>query len=160
MDRLDLIINNEKYKKCVSEIGECEKDRVFCHHDMAHFLDVARIAYILKLEEDIEVSRELIYAAGLLHDIGRHLQYRDGIPHEKASALIAEGILRDCGFDVSESEMILDAIKSHRDKKSAGRSDLTGIIYRADKMSRSCFACRAEGECNWSAEKKNLSIKL
>ncbi len=29
---------------------EAEKERIFCHHDMNHFLDVARLMYIFSME--------------------------------------------------------------------------------------------------------------
>ena len=143
MDRLNKIINHPVYRDCVKQIRKCEQKRIFCHHDMGHFLDVARLAYIISLEENIAADKELIYAAALLHDIGRHCQYKDGTPHEIASADIAVDILKDCGFDASEMDLIIEAIRQHRNKESAGRQDLTGIIYRADMLSRSCFGCAA-----------------
>ena len=35
---------------------------------------------------------------------------------------------------------------------------LEEIIYKADKLSRQCFNCKAEKECYWSSEKKNFKI--
>ena len=77
----------------MEQIRVLEQDRIFCRHDTTHFLDVARIAYIENLENGLGLAKEEIYAAALLHDIGRHLQYTRGIPHEQASAMEAEGIL-------------------------------------------------------------------
>ena len=57
-------------------------------------MDVARIAYILSADRAYAVSKEIIYAAALLHDIGKWKQYEDGTPHEKASADLAEQILQ------------------------------------------------------------------
>ena len=74
---------------------------------------MARIAYIENLENGLGLAKEEIYAAALLHDIGRHLQYTKGIPHEQASAMEAEGILKDCGFAKEERERILGAILQH-----------------------------------------------
>lgn len=54
---------------------------------------------------------------------------------------------------------IVYAIENHRNKEMLKRDDLAGILYRADKMSRCCFGCRAEKECNWSTEKKNMEIQ-
>ena len=98
MDRVDRIIKHNIFTENLHKNMDAEKDRQFCRHDMAHFLDVARIGKIINLEERLGVADEMIYAAGLLHDIGRHLQYSRGVPHEQASAEIAPGILRDCGF--------------------------------------------------------------
>ena len=33
------------------------------------------------------------------------------------------------------------------------------LLYRADKASRMCLFCTAEPECNWSREKKNMTIR-
>ena len=59
--------------------------RIFCGHDMAHFLDVARLAYLFNLEENLKLEKEEIYTAALLHDVGRFVQYEDGTPHQLAS---------------------------------------------------------------------------
>ena len=39
-------------------------------------------------------------------------------------------------------------------------SGLRRVLYRADKASRTCFACPAEKACDWSAEKKNMELKI
>ncbi|MDO5538512.1 MAG: HD domain-containing protein [Eubacteriales bacterium] len=160
MDRINRILYHEIYRECYGKNVECEKERIFCHHDMGHFLDVARLALIINLQEQMGISQELIYGAALLHDIGRFRQYLEGIPHEIASAEIAPDILRDCGFDDTETREITDAIRQHRNPDIKGERSLSGVIYRGDKMSRSCFACPAEKMCNWKKEKKNLQIKL
>lgn len=160
MERVNRILNHTKYQEYLNRIRECEKDRIFCHHDMVHFLDVARIAYLMDLTENLNIGKERIYTAALLHDIGRFVQYEKGIPHEIASAELAPEILRDCGYSEEEIPEIIDAIKSHRNKFIKDEQSLRGIIYRADKLSRSCFGCAAEKECDWSKEKKNLQIYL
>lgn len=141
------------------ENEKAEENRPFCRHDMTHFMDVARIGWILNLEENCGIPRDWIYGAALLHDIGRHDQYADGTPHEKASARRAPGILRECGFSEEEIRMVVEAIAAHRDEKKAKECSLGGILYRADKLSRPCFACKAEKDCNWKAGKKNLEWK-
>ena len=159
MDRINRILANEKYKMHLEKINVAEKTRLFCCHNMSHFLDVARIAMQLSLEERLEISKEYIYATALLHDIGRHVQYADGTPHEKASVVLAPEILAECGFDEEEQQMILEAIGNHRNKRIAMEQNLSGIIYRADKLSRPCFSCKVEKECDWSKSKKNLLLE-
>lgn len=159
MDRIDRILNHNLFKEHLSKNMAAEAERCFCRHDMAHFLDVARIGMILNLKERQEIDEEVVYAAGLLHDIGKHLQYSRGIPHEQASAEIAPAILRDCGFDENDTDVIAKAILSHRDDDSAFAEGLTGILYRADKASRPCFSCGMEQECNWKDGKKNCRIR-
>ena len=51
------------------------------------------------------------------------------------------------------------AIGAHRDWEAARRSPLGSILYRADKLSRPCFACQAEPECDWVTDKKNLHVR-
>lgn len=114
---------------------------------------------IIALEEGLKINREWIYAAALLHDCGKHEQYENGIPHEQASARIAPEILKACGFNDEETGVIVTAISRHRDPEAAKEKNLNGILYRADKASRACFACDAEKDCNWKDGKKNLTIK-
>lgn len=176
MERVNRILRNPIYRKALQKNKEAEKERRYCHHDMAHFLDVARIAMLLAAKEQITAAKEqllpiseekelhafedLVYAAALVHDIGRYRQYEDGTPHEEASAALAADILLDSGFDEKETYVIIDAVRSHRDAGIAEEKSLRGLLYRADKLSRACFACPAQGDCNWSAEKKNMRLVL
>jgi putative nucleotidyltransferase with HDIG domain len=156
MERLNCIWNHPEYQSCLGKIQEREAEREFCRHTPEHFLDVARLTYLLALEAGVPVEKELIYAAGLLHDIGRHLQYDSGISHEQASVQIAGGILKDCGFDEKERSEILRLIGSHRTQQDG--NDLAALFYLADKLSRNCFTCPVQEACNWPKEKKNLKI--
>lgn len=159
MERVNRILQHHTYKACLRQIYELEAGRDFCGHDMAHLLDVARLAYIFNLEENLQIEKERIYAAALLHDIGRHIQYLEGTPHQESGVPIAEQILKDCGFSKEEREEILEAISRHRDISVKKEPTLAGILYRGDKASRGCFGCRAEKACRWSDEKKNLFLK-
>ena len=160
MQRVNSICSHPLWKSCVSKIRDLEKERIFCCHDTSHFLDVARIAWIENLEKRLAISREMIYAAAMLHDIGRHLQYMQGVPHDEGSVSIASDILKDSGFDEKEQTEILSAIRMHRNPDAASRDDLAGIIYRADKKSRICAFCSASDKCNWSESKKNMKITV
>ena len=95
MDRVNKILNNEKYKDYLKKNNFYEKNREFCKHDMEHFLAVARISYILCLEKGLNVNKDIIYAVGLLHDIGRWLQYEKNIQHKISSVNISEEILKE-----------------------------------------------------------------
>lgn len=158
MNRVNLILENSKYQEYIDKIKQAEEDRIFCLHNMSHFMDVARIAYSINLEEGLGLSKEWIYATALLHDIGRFKQYEEGTPHELASAELAPEILAETGFEEQEQEEILKAIREHRNKEIAKEKSLAGIIYRADKLSRPCFACEAEKQCDWKKSKKNMKI--
>lgn len=162
MERITKIYEHPVYRKELQFLLEAEKDRQFCRHDMQHFLDVARIGRILCLERKQNISEEMIYAAALLHDIGRGMQYREGVHHDEASVLLAECILPKCGFGTAEIKEICDAIAGHS-MSSGGierRTDLGQILEEADHASRCCFACDAESDCYWPKEKKNLKIRM
>ncbi len=159
MRRIDKILKHATFTACMEKNREWEKDRVFCRHDMGHFLSVARIAHLLNLKKKLKQKKEVVYAAALLHDIGRFRQYEAQIPHEQASAALAPGILKDCGFGDKETEMIVDAIRSHRNEKIRKEKSLRGILYQADKLSRDCFFCPVEKDCNWKHDKKNMRIR-
>lgn len=157
-DRIQQILHNETYRGHLARIEECEADRVFCHHDMVHFLDVARIAIILNGKEGYDLNEELIYAMALLHDIGRWKQYETGEDHALVSSILAPEILVRCGFSEEEVKQVVSAIASHRQKEAAGQKNLNGLLYRADKMSRPCFFCEQETNCNWKGDKKNKNL--
>lgn len=157
MKKIDKIISNKIFREHLRGIEFYEKDRKYCSHGFGHLLDVARICYIVSLERGLEFDKEIIYAAALLHDIGRFEQYSEKIPHDKASGKIAEIILNQCGFGEDEIKVIIEAIESHREKQN-DETALNYILYNADKLSRMCCLCEAEQSCYWSDEKKNFSI--
>lgn len=70
MERINQICSHPVWKKYMLEIDNLEKNRVYCKHGIEHLLDVARIAYIKKLESGYKIEKEVIYAAALLHDLG------------------------------------------------------------------------------------------
>lgn len=158
MERIDKILKHDLFIENLEKNETAEADRRFCRHNMVHFLDVARIGWIINLEEELNLPRDMVYAAALLHDIGRHRQYAEGVPHEEASAEIAPVILQECGFRPEETDIITDAILQHRNAETASERNLKGLLYRADKASRACFACAAERDCNWKNGRKNLKI--
>lgn len=159
MERIDRILNHDLFLYHLKENEAAEAQRCFCRHNMIHFLDVARIGEIINLEEGLGIDREWIYAAALLHDMGKHVQYEEGTPHEAVSARIAPQVLMECGFDDRETDVIADAIRSHRDLSVREERNLRGVLYRADKASRPCFSCGMQQECDWKGDKKNLRIK-
>lgn len=159
MLQIEQILKHNLFLDCLKKNNLAEQNRKFCHHGLEHLLDVARIGWILNLEEQTGISKEVIYGAALLHDLGRFMQYRDGTPHEVAGREIAVQILRDCDYTEDEKKMILEAVSSHRDSSCKNEKNLNGILYRADKLSRPCFGCDMEKECNWKGDKKNLILQ-
>ena len=158
MKRIQAVYSHPLYQEQFSLLTDVEKDRIFCRHTMEHFLDVARLMYLYNLEEHAGLDKELIYAAALLHDIGRYEQIAHGTPHDIASAQMAQLILAETGFADTEIHQIQDAILHHRGNEATGATPLALYLYRADKQSRNCFCCTASLECNWPESKKNLEI--
>lgn len=85
MDRFNCILNDTEYIYYLKRNKKFEKDRKFCKHNLKHFLDVARIAQLINLEESLGFNKEIIYTTAILHDIGKSLQYENGTPHEISS---------------------------------------------------------------------------
>lgn len=173
MERIDAILEDPQYKNVIAEIKKLEKDRIYCKHDMDHLLNTARIAYIINLEEELNIPKEYIYATALLHDTGRYDEYVNGIEHDIAGGIFAVKILTKNGFRKDEIAIIKQAILEHREKNNDIlingvleqnkdldiQVNLSYAIRKADILSRPCFGCNAENTCKWSAEKKNFSIK-
>ena len=151
------IFASTRYKSTISRIENHEETRIFCRHNMAHFLDVARIATILCQLENVEMPIDVIYPTALLHDIGRLEEIEKGTPHEIASVALAKDFLAITDFSEEEKASILDAIANHRNKNTTG---FNRLFYMADKASRPCYACPAESQCHWDQHKKNLTILL
>ena len=154
MERFQKIVCHETYKQTYEKLQELEKDREFCGHDMEHFLSVARISYLMVLEKNLDIPKDIINATAFLHDMGRADQYEKGISHDEAGAILAEEILKDCGYTAAERKIMVDTILKHRDVEEKEDS-FAAIFYRADKLSRDCIHCKARQECYWPQEKKN-----
>ena len=152
MQRCNKIYNHPLYKERTQIISKNEQTRIFCPHNLAHALDVARIGYIIILEGGYDIEKELFYGAALLHDAGRY----SNKPHNESGSELAKKILPECGFTVEETELISNAILGHRTNSQA--DIFSKILYDADKRSRICFECEAQKECYWDNEKQNHDI--
>ena len=91
MERIDAIVRDPLFQSSIARISNFEQDREFCKHTLQHFVDVARITYILMLESGQfhqfikeaglsgpAAAKEVIYAAGILHDVARWQEYEAG----------------------------------------------------------------------------------
>ncbi|MDD6328574.1 MAG: HD domain-containing protein [Eubacteriales bacterium] len=161
MERLNQILQHTLFRKSMEEIQKAELKREYCLHGLEHSLDVARISYIINLEEQLNIPKDIIYGMALLHDIGRSKEYLQGQSHHVAGASLAGQILLDCGYLQTETDMICRAITCHKSELiNTEQNVLCSLLYRADKLSRNCFNCKAYNTCYWAETKKNKTIMV
>ncbi len=156
-DRVTSIICHPVFVERLNIIEKKEKDRIFCKHGLEHLTDVARIAMIINLSDDLGFERDVVCAAAYLHDIGRSEEGN----HEENGVKISESILAECGYNRQEVNIIADAILKHRQENKGfenDKGDITSLIAKADKLSRNCFSCSARNECYWDEKMKNKRI--
>lgn len=185
MKYTEKILEHPGFQCIQKEITEWERERIYCHHEMSHALDVCRMAWILYLElcaehqwEEIrtEEIKDRIYVTGLLHDIGRAAQYETGEHHSSAGEKIAEQILTEIDFPREWKNDVLDTITAHHGRNNRGSQkggvgflaeQVTGLetaelitycIQRADHLSRNCFCCEAAETCKWKEEERNQTV--
>lgn len=158
MQRIQAILSHPLFCESLHKIQELERDRIYCKHGLPHLLDVARIASLMAADRQLDLPRDVIYAAALLHDIGRLQQYLTGEDHAAAGMRTAQEILRDTAFSASEQRAILQAVSKHRRGDTA--QVLGRILCEADDASRMCFACAAQDTCYWPEHRKNNTILL
>lgn len=165
MPRVQAILAHARFQGELGRLARAESDRAFCRHGMAHLLDTARIAWMVNLERGLGLDREVVYAAALLHDVGKAEQYAGGRPHDIGGAELADEILlslpEDRAFSDEERLQIVGAIRGHR-RPREGAEVLEQLLYQADKASRACFACPDDVRCScsWAEAKKNLDLRI
>ncbi len=180
------LLEETEYLQWVEELEQAEAERIFCRHGLSHSLDVARIGWILTLERGQagtgkpgEALKEKIYLTALLHDLGRLSEAKQGTPHHRAGAALAEQLLARIQYPKEDRQEILAAISDHRGAgkstaadrewgeqgpsrdtghRSIQKDELIHLIKEADNRSRNCFFCSAAAQCNWSKDRRNQGI--
>ena len=170
MEYVDKVLRHPEYIRIQKKITSLEKDRIYCHHEIEHALDVARMAWIYCLEDwckkgivpkHMEEKKELLYVCALLHDIGRASQYEAGIHHSLAGKEIAGKILADIDYPQDKRDVVLRIIAGHHtgsEKPEGECSPLESYICRADHDSRLCFWCAGADTCKWKEEERNRTL--
>ena len=64
MERVNRILSNPVFLDNLRKNEGAEEGRIFCHHNMEHFLDVARIAMLLNFQEGLGIAQDTVYTAG------------------------------------------------------------------------------------------------
>lgn len=145
------MLSSSLYQEYLGKLNEDEKDRFFCRHGFMHCLEVARLCWIFILENGLDYARDVVYAAALLHDLGRcetESVEAGKACHAAHSARLAGPILAEAGYSPHERKLITDAIAGHRKKEDeVFASELSRFLSKADKYSRLCGECPAAAAC-------------
>lgn len=154
MPRVNQILQHRSYEEYCTKNKQAEEQRVYCRHGADHGVTVARIAYTYLLEENInglsstlEADKEVIYAAGIMHDIGRWVEYETQEDHACVGARLAQPILKDCGFTEGEIRSISLGILEHRLAPDKTSSPLGQALALADDWARDCKNCLSQAKC-------------
>lgn len=157
MEYVARLLEDTMYRCLLAALKEYEADRIYCKHGLEHLMDVARLGWIIALEQHMDVTKEEVYLAALLHDIGRVEEYRTGISHAAAGQQLAGEILLHIGYPKEKAAELLWAIGEHRgsDVCKTNGNELSRLLKKADKASRACFVCEVAATCKWTDEQKN-----
>jgi uncharacterized protein len=149
MARVNMLLEHGDYIRYLRKIDGLEEERRFCKHGFEHGLNVARIAYSYMLEiGETCLAKEGIYAAALLHDIGRWVEYETGEDHAEASARLALPLLEACSFTPEEIQLIIKGIREHRLHHEGNLTLLGEALALADDWARDCGHCSAQNQCH------------
>ena len=61
MERVNRIWNHPAYQEALGKLTAYEAEREFCRHTPEHFLAVARLTYLLALENGVEIGFALFF---------------------------------------------------------------------------------------------------
>lgn len=148
MERVNKLMRDPAFQEYMNRIAGHEEERAYCRHTFDHALTVARIAYAYLLERHSPMAKEVIYAAALLHDIGRFVEYETGADHAAAGAELAGPLLERAAFAQEEREIIRQAIREHRKGPGDELSVLGRALALADDWGRDCRSCQAQKDCH------------
>jgi len=148
MTRLNQLLEHEDYLCYMEKIDGLEKERLFCKHGFEHGLNVARIAYAYLLEKgESRLTKESVYVAAFLHDIGRWVEYQTGEDHAEVSARLALPLLEVCQFSSEDIQVILRGIREHRRHPEDNLTLLGEALALADDWARDCRHCSVQARC-------------
>ena len=129
MDRVDRIIYNDEYRRLMETVRNKETDRIFCRHGFEHCLDVARIAYIMNIEQGYAIDREIIYAAALLHDVVEDTE----ITFEDLTGEFPEEVVEALRYLTRDKSMnYFDYIRNIRKNPIAKKVKQADLLHNSD----------------------------
>ncbi len=152
MNRLENILHNSVYWDYLHKNQEKEIERIYCKHNWEHLALTAQLTQKLLREKqqtlapDPLVNLEIVGASGILHDIGRWIQYETGEDHAQAGSRLARPLLEQAGYSKTEINLICQAVEEHN-KGQEAQSLLGKALCLADDLSRPCAVCQARAGC-------------
>ncbi len=103
----------------------------------AHTLDHIKRVYSIsmKIGEGLPISKRVIQASALLHDVGRPKEDDAGVSHSILSGEMSKPLLHKLGYTDIEIKQIVNAIRTHRFSEGIEPNSLEGqILSDADKL--------------------------
>ena len=107
MEYVARLLEDTMYRCLLEHMKLMEADRIYCRHGLEHLMDVARLGWIMALEQKAAITKEEVYLAALLHDIGRVEEYETGISHAAAGQQLAGEILSHIGYPADQAETVV-----------------------------------------------------
>lgn len=152
-NKIKKILNHKLFIENMRKIIQIEENRIYCKHDIFHCFDVARICYIIVLENNLHYDKDVIYALALLHDIGRAKQYESGEDHSLIGGEIAAQIMHDVAFSEHDIELVKDIILKHSGEHNIlSPKTLKEAFLKSDFLARKCSFCSAIDTCKWKTK--------
>ncbi len=147
------LLHHPPYIQLLRDIDALEAQRIYCRHNLPHFLAVARIAARLNVTHSLGYDEDALYLAALLHDVGR--AHPDCIPHREESARLAAELLSAIDYPAKERAMVISAIQDHHYRGKDRPRTFAELLSLADNLSRDCYLCPARDDCYWPETRKN-----
>lgn len=120
-----------------SKIIDFVRKKLSVSNKGAHTLDHTKRVYALSMQigEGLPISKKVVQAAALLHDVGRPTESEEGVSHSILSGEMSKPLLLELGYTEPEIEQIVDAIRTHRFSEGIEPNSLEGkILSDADKL--------------------------
>lgn len=131
MTNAEQLVRTETEREALAALRKAtgESDGPMERHGLRTFLIADRLA----TARDLEVDRELLLVAGLVHDIGIYDSFSAGGVYVREGAEFASEMLRRQGWEEQRIKLCSDAIERHHELRSQWEQGAeVELIRRAD----------------------------
>lgn len=124
-------MQKDMYKKIESYMLSCINDGA---HDCQHMYRI--LYHALDIARNYDVDKDVLIAAGLLHDIGRDAQFRNPkLDHAVVGAEMAYEFLIEIGWPQDKAQHVKACISTHRYRNNNPPISMEAkILFDADKL--------------------------